>query len=155
MYGTPVTTDEVRAATGRDILAGDGAISALERYAGHVDRELQRLFTAAGADAAGVAVVALGGYGRRHLCPYSDIDLLILFARPVGEADEPLLRHILHPLWDSGFVVGHQVRDVTEVEQLHADDPEFLLALADSRLVARSEERRVGKECRSRWSPYH
>jgi [protein-PII] uridylyltransferase len=136
MYGSPVTIDEVRAATGRDILAGDGAISALERYAGHVDRELQRLFAAADRAGDGVAVIALGGYGRRHLCPYSDIDLLVLFARPVGEADEPLLRQLLHPLWDAGFVVGHQVRDAAELAQLETDDPEFLLAVADARLVA-------------------
>src|SRR2546429_1308582 len=30
-----------------------------------------------------------------------------------------------------------------------------LLVLACSYRSARSEERRVGKECRSRWSPYH
>ena len=38
------------------------------------------------------------------------------------------------------------------------DIPRLYTALAECLavlLVTRSEERRVGKECRSRWSPYH
>ena len=33
--------------------------------------------------------------------------------------------------------------------------PEAFRIRATNRGYARSEERRVGKECRSRWSPYH
>ena len=83
-----------------------------------------------------VALIALGGYGRRHLCPYSDIDLLILFGGAVGEAEERFLRRFLHPLWDAGLVVGHQVRERDELAELEVDNAEFLLALADTRLVA-------------------
>jgi [protein-PII] uridylyltransferase len=137
MYGIPVTADleGARRAIGGDILVGAGGLSALRRYTEHVDRELQRLYAAA-APAGRVAVIALGGYGRRHLCPYSDIDVLLLFGGPVGAAEERFLRDLLHPLWDAGFVVGHQVREVVEIETPETDNPEFLIALTDARLVA-------------------
>jgi [protein-PII] uridylyltransferase len=145
MYRKGVTTegdaapaallDDARRNVGRDILAGESGASALARYATHVDGLLRRLHTEAGASGRAVALIAIGGYGRRHLCPYSDIDLLVLFDGPVEEAEEQFLRRLLHPLWDAGFVVGHQVRDVAELAQPDVDNPEFLLALTDARLV--------------------
>ena len=83
-----------------------------------------------------MAVLALGGYGRRHLCLHSDIDLLILFGGAIGVSEERFLRAFLHPLWDVGVVVGHQVRELSEFEQLETDNPEFLLALIDARPLA-------------------
>jgi [protein-PII] uridylyltransferase len=133
--GTGVLLDEARRAIGRDVLAGDTGRAALERYSVHVDRDVQRLYDAAGQVAGGVALIAIGGYGRRHLCPYSDIDLLVLFGEPVGDAGQRFLRQLLHPLWDAGFVVGHQVREAAELGDLGVDNPEFLLALVDARLV--------------------
>jgi [protein-PII] uridylyltransferase len=134
--GAAALLEQARRAAGRDILAGESASSALERYSAFVDRELQRLAGAAGAPGAPVALIALGGYGRRHLCPYSDIDLLVLFGAAVGETEERFLRGLLHPLWDAGFVVGHQVREARELAELEIDNPEFLMALLDARLVA-------------------
>jgi [protein-PII] uridylyltransferase len=81
-------------------------------------------------------VLALGGYGRRHLCVHSDIDLLVLFGERIGAAEERFLRAFLHPLWDLGVVIGHQVREVEEFTALETGNPEFLLALLDARLVA-------------------
>jgi [protein-PII] uridylyltransferase len=127
--------EEARRNIGRDILGGESGVSALERYAAHVDRELQRLHAEADPPGRPVALIATGGYGRRHLCPFSDIDLLVLFAGAVEDAEERFLRRLLHPLWDAGFVVGHQVREVDELARLEADHPEFLLALTDARLV--------------------
>ena len=128
--------EEARLTVGRDILAGDGGASALERFTARIDGEVQRLCASAGPSDHPVALIAVGGYGRRHLCPYSDIDLLVLFGGRVGEADERFLRRLLHPLWDAGFVVGHQVREQGELARLEVDNPEFLLALSDARLVA-------------------
>ena len=138
MYGSPVTADldGARRAIGRDILAGDGGLSALRRFTEEIDRELQRLHAAATPASIPAAVIALGGYGRYHLCPHSDIDLLVLFGGGVGAAEERFLRDLLHPLWDAGFVVGHQVRESGEIETPEIDNPEFLLALADARLIA-------------------
>ena len=145
MYGNRVTTEgeaapaalleEARRNIGRDILAGESGVSALARFAAHVDGRLRQLYTEAGPSGRSAALIAIGGYGRRHLCPYSDIDLLVLFDGAVEEAEERFLRRLLHPLWDAGFVVGHQVRDAAELAHLEVDNPEFLLALTDARLV--------------------
>lgn len=148
-YGKRVTTDgemrpeappgarldDARRSIGRDILAGETAVAALGRFTDYVDGELRRLYDEAGASGRPAALIAIGGYGRRHLCPFSDVDLLVLFDGPVEEAEERFLRRVLHPLWDAGFVVGHQVRDTSELAELEVDNPEFLLALTDARLV--------------------
>ncbi|OFW01893.1 MAG: hypothetical protein A3I61_02575 [Acidobacteria bacterium RIFCSPLOWO2_02_FULL_68_18] len=109
---------------------------ALERHADRVDALLHQLYVDAGVPDRPVAIVALGGYGRRHLCLHSDIDLLLLFGGRIGPSEERFLRAFLHPLWDVGVVVGHQVRELDEFVELEEDNPEFLLALLDARHVA-------------------
>jgi [protein-PII] uridylyltransferase len=127
--------EEARRNIGRDILAGQSGVSALGRYTVHVDDRLRRLYEDGGPLRRPAALIAIGGYGRRHLCPFSDIDLLVVFDGAVEQAEEQFMRRLLHPLWDAGFVVGHHVRDAAELAQLEVDNPEFLLALADARLV--------------------
>ncbi len=56
--------DELRA----DIARGMGGRTAIERHADRVDALLRQLYTDAGVPGAPVAIIALGGYGRRHLC---------------------------------------------------------------------------------------
>src|SRR6187402_894295 len=124
--------DELRA----DVARGAGGRTALERYSDRADVLLRQLFVEAPVPKAPVSVLALGGYGRRHLCLHSDIDLLILFGGAIGAPEEAFLRAFLHPLWDVGVVVGHQVRELREFEQLETDNPEFLLALIDARPIA-------------------
>jgi [protein-PII] uridylyltransferase len=129
--------EELRGATRR----GAGGRAALERYAARVDGIVRQLYGAAvGASGPAPAVVALGGYGRRQLCLYSDIDVLVLFPGTIGSAEEGVLRALLHPLWDLGVVVGHQVRELREFATLETDNPEFLLALLDARPVAGPRE---------------
>jgi UTP:GlnB (protein PII) uridylyltransferase len=126
--------DELRAETAQ----GQGGRAAVERHADRVDGLLQQLYVEAGVPDGPVAIIALGGYGRRHLSLHSDIDLLVLFGGRIGPSEERFLRAFLHPLWDLGVVVGHQVRELEEFEDLEKDNPEFLLALLDARLVAGS-----------------
>ena len=127
--------DTAREELRRDIARGAGGRAALERHSARVDTLLADLYREAGIPDSPVAVIALGGYGRRHLCLHSDIDLLLLFGSRIGPTEERFLRAFLHPLWDVGVVVGHQVREVDEFAELEADNPEFLLALLDARLV--------------------
>jgi len=124
-----------RAELTADVRRGAGGRGALERYSDRVDAMLRQLFADAAPPESAV-IVALGGYGRRHLCLHSDIDLLVLFGGRIGAAEEQFLRAFLHPLWDIGVVVGHQVRELDDFRQLEADNPEFLLALLDARPVA-------------------
>jgi [protein-PII] uridylyltransferase len=119
---------------------GQGGRAALERYSARVDAIVRQLHTEALLDPDTTAVLALGGYGRRQLCLHSDIDLLVLFRDAIGAADERALRAFLHPLWDLGVVVGHQVRELVDFDTLETDNPEFLLALVDARPVAGDRE---------------
>ena len=109
---------------------------ALERYADRVDGILRQLFGEAGPYDGPVSVIALGGYGRRHLCLYSDIDILVLFGGAIGRPEETFVNRFLNPLWDLGVVVGHQVRSLHDFEHLEVDNPEFLLALLHARPIA-------------------
>ena len=126
-----VARGELVAATER----GEGGRQALRQYSLRMDTLLQQLFADAGPAPQLVGMFALGGYGRRHLCLHSDIDLLILFAGPLGAEDERFLHALLNPLWDLGLTVGHHVREIHEGAGLAADNPEFLLALTDARSI--------------------
>src|SRR5688572_22502472 len=119
-----------------DVQRGAGGRAALERYSDRVDALIRHLFAEADGASVQVAILALGGYGRRHLCVHSDIDLLVLFGGPIGAAEERFLRAFLHPLWDLGVVIGHQVRELDDFTRIETDNPEFLLALIDARPVA-------------------
>jgi len=112
---------------------GAAGRAALECYADRVDTLLQRLFFEAPPPSQPVVIIALGGYGRRHLTLHSDVDFLVLFERTLGADEELFVRGFLHPLWDLPLVVGHQVRELGEFARLETDNPEFLLALLDAR----------------------
>src|SRR5262245_15368453 len=116
--------------------AGRGGRAAMERFSDRLDALVWQLFAAAPPVSGKVAILALGGYGRRHLCLYSDVDLMILFEDTIGPEEERLVGRLLTPLWDLGLNLGHQVRELKDFDHLEADNPEFLLALVDARPVA-------------------
>jgi [protein-PII] uridylyltransferase len=86
-----------------------------------------------------VAVVALGGYGRQELFPFSDIDLMILFHPRLRKKVGSVADGLLYPLWDTGYEVGHGVRTIKESMVQAAEDFVFQVAMLDARLVAGSE----------------
>jgi [protein-PII] uridylyltransferase len=84
-----------------------------------------------------LALVALGGYGRKELAPYSDVDLLLLHGR--GEPDafaKEASEKFLYSLWDLGLEVGYSVRDLAACEALAQQDHTARTALLDLRLLA-------------------
>ncbi len=84
----------------------------------------------------GVALVAIGGYGRAELFPYSDVDLLFLLDGRVAEKDlKEAVRGVNQELWDSGIRASPLTRRVTECERFDADNVEGVLSLMDHRLV--------------------
>jgi [protein-PII] uridylyltransferase len=95
-----------------------------------------------------MAVVAVGGYGRRELCPKSDLDLLFLHHYKVDPYVEAMTESMLYPLWDLGFEVGHSVRNVKETIRLAGQDDSIRTALMDHRMVAGDEAffREAGKD---------
>jgi [protein-PII] uridylyltransferase len=83
-----------------------------------------------------VAIVALGGYARRELCPGSDIDLLLVHDG-WGRADlESVVQQLCYPLWDAGLSVGHAVRTPAEAITAAGERIDTATALLDRRLVA-------------------
>jgi [protein-PII] uridylyltransferase len=97
-----------------------------------VDARLRELLQ----QAPGVAVVAVGGYGRAELAPASDVDLLILHDRADHELVGPVVDRLLYPLWDGGLVVGHAVRTPEEAVAIAGERLDVLTATLDGRLVA-------------------
>lgn len=82
-----------------------------------------------------LAVVAVGGYGRGLLAPYSDIDLL--FLRPFKQTawSESVIELMLLMLWDLGLKVGHSTRSLAECLRLAGKDMTIRTALLDARYV--------------------
>ena len=87
-----------------------------------------------------IALVALGGYGRQELFPYSDIDLMVLYRPECKERVGEIANAVLYPLWDSGLEVGHGVRTIEESLQHAAEDYFFQVALLDARLITGAAE---------------
>jgi [protein-PII] uridylyltransferase len=85
-------------------------------------------------DEADVAVVAVGGYGRREPAPGSDLDLLLLH----GDRDDvkALADRIWYPIWDAGVGLDHSVRTPAEATAVAREDLKAVLGLLDARHVA-------------------
>ena len=98
----------------------------------------------AGPQAAGelsrCTVVALGGYGRGELAPFSDVDLLFLHRGKPGEALTGFVEQALMLLWDSGLTVGHSFRSPRECVAMSREDLVSRTALTESRVVTGSSE---------------
>ncbi|WP_369183089.1 [protein-PII] uridylyltransferase [Streptomyces sp. Y1] len=101
--------------------------------AGLTDDWLAGLLAAAGAPASGVALVAVGGYGRGELSPRSDLDVLLLHEGPIARE---LPERIWYPVWDAGAKLDHAVRTVAEARTVAAADLKAQLGLLDARHLA-------------------
>ncbi len=85
----------------------------------------------------GVSIVALGGYGREELSPYSDIDLLFLHKKGSKGLAEEVVERMLYLLWDTKMDVGNCTRSLEECRELSMDrnDVTILSSLLDSRFI--------------------
>ena len=117
--------------------SGDGG-AVLDRRTSSVDGVVLRAWeeTPGLATSQGLALLAVGGYGRRELYPFSDIDLLILSQsaepeRPMGEA----IAEFLRALWDAGLRVSQSVRTVKDCCELHNGNTELSISLLDQRCL--------------------
>ena len=100
-----------------------------------VDAWVRDLFAAAAAgDGSGIALVAVGGYGRAELFPGSDLDLVLLHEpkRDVSAVAERLW----YPIWDAGLKLGHSVRTVDQALALARQDLDTATALLSTRHLA-------------------
>ncbi|HTE55358.1 MAG TPA: ACT domain-containing protein [Kofleriaceae bacterium] len=86
-------------------------------------------------DGHAMCLVATGGWGRREVCPHSDIDLLLLAPPGLADVARDAAERLLYPLWDAGVRVGHAVRDPSACVQLARGDLATATALVDARYL--------------------
>ena len=82
-----------------------------------------------------IALVAHGGYGRRDVVPYSDVDLMILHAPATATRVAPLAERLLRDVFDAGLILGHSVRTPEQACRLACGDPMICTSLVESRLL--------------------
>src|SRR6184192_784260 len=125
--------------------AGGGGREVCARRAELVDILLQYVFSAAAAAArengraeVRLALIALGGYGRGELNPFSDIDVMLLHQGKKGISPhlEEMVQQVLYLLWDSGFKVGHSTRSIKEAVAQANQDMRTKTAMLESRFLA-------------------
>lgn len=86
-----------------------------------------------------LALIALGGYGRRELCPQSDLDVVIAYEGRWKGLSE-IASAVWYPLWDAGFKLGHAVRTVRETAAAASTKLDMLTAHLDARHIAGDPE---------------
>ncbi len=101
------------------------------------DGWLGELAAEAGVNVGGVALVAVGGFGRGELSPYSDLDLVLLHSTetPASYA-EMLAQRLWYPIWDSKVRLDHSVRSVGGARQIARQDLPAVLGMLDLRHIA-------------------
>ena len=91
-----------------------------------------------------MAIMATGGYGRAELCPHSDIDLSLVYGSQSGgkvrDFQEWITQHVLYPLWDLKFKVGHASRTIKESIAEARSDIQTKTALLQSRHICGDAE---------------
>ncbi|MEC9145944.1 MAG: nucleotidyltransferase domain-containing protein, partial [Pseudomonadota bacterium] len=108
-------------------LERDGAVY-VGRHSLGIDQLLEALLASimARRGKAGLALVAVGGYGRGELAPLSDIDLLVLTAKESDPAADGIVEQLLYLLWDLGLKVGHAKRTVMDTIRSSSEDHTIL-----------------------------
>ncbi|MFZ6639170.1 [protein-PII] uridylyltransferase [Undibacterium sp. TC4M20W] len=96
------------------------------------------------------ALVAVGGYGRGELFPYSDVDVLILLQERPDAALREKLEKLVQLFWDIGLDIGHSIRTIDECLQESAADITVQTSLLEARLVTGS--RKLFKEMQQRYT---
>ncbi|MBD8869030.1 [protein-PII] uridylyltransferase [Nocardioides donggukensis] len=104
------------------------------RRAAAADRLCAAAYADLGGPEVGVALVAVGGYGRAELAPHSDLDVVLVH----DDGTEPggLAEKVWYPLWDSGTVLDHSVRSVSQCVDAADADLRVALGLLDARHLA-------------------
>jgi len=117
-----------------DFEATGNTLGLLRKHSQYIDHLLRDLWIEYGLPQA-ACLIAVGGYGRSELFPYSDVDLLILL--PIG-AGEDSCRHVeslIGLFWDIGLAVGHSVRNIDECMDEAGKDITVQTNLLESRLL--------------------
>ena len=82
-----------------------------------------------------IVLVAVGGYGRKELFPFSDVDILIVFEKKIASSDQNAISQFVTNCWDLGFKIGHSVRNIKQTKQEFNADITTATNLIESRFL--------------------
>lgn len=122
----------------QDFLKKTNPASLLRNHAKLIDKLLKKVWQHSGLNNE-ITLIAVGGYGREELFPFSDIDLLILMPDNASDAQNKKVETLVGVLWDLGLNIGHSVRTLQECITEAADDATIQTNLLESRLICGSE----------------
>jgi len=129
----------VLAASGDDLKArfeaGESVVELVHARAAVIDEQLIKLWRQ-DVEASGAALVAVGGYGRGELHPYSDVDVMILLPDELPPGAEDALSAFVTALWDIGLEIGHSVRTIAQCFEQASKDLTVATTLMEARLLA-------------------
>ena len=110
-----------------------------------IDEALQFLWRHAELDQTKLGLFAVGGYGRREMLPYSDVDIMILSEDEITAEQEQLISTFISSLWDVGnFKPGISVRSIRQCVEEATNDLTVATTLIEARLI-------IGYEHLARW----
>lgn len=112
---------------------GAGGGEVVQRRTALIDRSLKAIYRSIAATGSLPLLIAVGGYGRGELNPYSDIDILFLCR---DERERQQTPRMLYALWDAGLDIGYSVRTISECIDLSRNDSKIRTSLLESRLLA-------------------
>jgi [protein-PII] uridylyltransferase len=104
------------------------------RRTAEADALCQASYAACSGPDVGAALVAVGGYGRGELAPYSDLDVVLVSDEGVDLGD--LAERVWYPIWDSGARLDHSVRTLPEMLEQAGGDLRVALGMLDLRHLA-------------------
>ena len=82
-----------------------------------------------------LSIISVGGYGRREMAPFSDVDLLFLTPYKMTPWSENVIETVLYLLWDLKLKVGHSSRSIKDCLRLGSDDYTIRTAMLEHRFV--------------------
>ena len=119
-------------------LAGESVVDLVHARARLIDDVLTGLWQEH-IEPLGAALVAVGGYGRGELHPFSDVDVMLLLPDELPEGSDEAVSGFVTALWDIGLEVGHSVRTVAQCREAATTDLTVATTLMEARLLAGPE----------------
>ena len=115
-------------------------VQLVKQRATYVDEAIQSLWVQNVDICEPICLLAVGGYGRGELHPYSDVDLLLLIDDSLSEQPLESISLFLTQLWDMGLEIGHSVRTLKQCQELAQHDITIATNLLETRLLSGSQK---------------
>jgi [protein-PII] uridylyltransferase len=124
-------------------LAGAGGFEIIQAHTSLVDKSIRHIMQTLSAQATyapgrvleGFALIAVGGYGRGELNPYSDIDLLFLHPPKIRKSTDEFIQDVISILWGIGMEIGHSCRTLKDCLKLAGEDLTVKTSMIETRFL--------------------